>query len=265
MSASRLALLTAMMLLPAPVLAQAIQCTPPARIDSYPPINPDGPPRRTPIGGYTLALSWSPEFCRTARGPGSTLQCGGGNGRFGFIVHGLWPEAGNGPSPQWCAFAPNARVPRPSPDLLRRHLCMTPSARTLEHEWLKHGSCATRSPEEYFGATARLWQGLRMPNTQELSRRPGLTAGDLRQAFVTANPSLAPDMIGIKTSPGNWLREVTLCYSAALKPTPCQRWQLGARDHMALRIGMGGRADHNSRLGDSGWTNQRYENSGMRR
>ena len=253
------------LLSPMPALAQAVQCVPPARIDNYPPITPDGPTRRVPIGGYSLALSWSPEFCRTARGPGSVLQCGGGNGRFGFVVHGLWPEAANGPPPQWCAFAPNARVPRPSPDLLRRNLCMTPSARTLEHEWLKHGSCAARTPEDYFAASARLWQGLHMPDAAAMARQPRLTVGDLRAAFVAANPSLPADAIGVKINPGGWLREVTLCYSASLKPTACQRDQLGARDQLPLRIGLGGQSGAENPYRESGRANRAYENSGFRR
>ena len=264
MSKLPFALLVALALLPAPLLAQAIQCTPPAQIDSYPPINPDGPSLRVPIGGYTLALSWSPEFCRGARGPGTALQCGGGNGHFGFVVHGLWPEGANGPPPQWCAFAPNVRLPRPSPELLRRHLCMTPSARTLEHEWLKHGSCATRTPEDYFTATARLWQGLHMPDTQSLMHQHGLTVGDLRAAFVAGNPGLSGDGIGVKLNPGGWLREVTLCYSARLQPTNCARGDLGGRDQMPLRIGNGGgQPNPGDRFRDSGRANRAYENSGF--
>ena len=43
--------------LPAPALAQAYRCTPPQRFDLPRPVQPDGPPIRTPISGYTLAAS----------------------------------------------------------------------------------------------------------------------------------------------------------------------------------------------------------------
>jgi len=37
---------------------------------------------------YLLSLSWSPAFCRTDPG---AAECNGPR-RFGFIVHGLWPQ-----------------------------------------------------------------------------------------------------------------------------------------------------------------------------
>jgi ribonuclease I len=46
-----------------------------------------------------------------------------------------------------------------------------PSARTLEHEWLKHGTCAAKTPEAYFGTAQRLWQG-QMPAMGRLGAAP---------------------------------------------------------------------------------------------
>ena len=48
-------------------------------------------PRRVmPIRSYTLALSWSPEYCARGSDAGS-FQCNQrGNNRFGFVLHGLW-------------------------------------------------------------------------------------------------------------------------------------------------------------------------------
>lgn len=217
----------AALLTPAIAAAQAITCTPPARIESYPPPRQDGPTIKAPIGGYTLALSWSPEFCHSARG-NQDFQCGGGQ-RFGFILHGLWPEGVNGPSPQWCATAP-----RPNPELLRRAMCMTPSARTLEHEWLKHGSCAAKTPEAYFGAEMKLWQSLRMPDLARVN-----TAGDLRDRFVAANQGFDRSAIGVFTGPGGWLRELRLCYSVKLQPVACEGRAFGAGDRSPIRISDG--------------------------
>ena len=60
----RPALVIAALALPAPALAQAYQCRAPASIEMPPPVRQDGPSTRVPIAGYTLAVSWSPEFCR---------------------------------------------------------------------------------------------------------------------------------------------------------------------------------------------------------
>ena len=135
---------------------------------------------RTPVSGYTLAVSWSPEYCH---GDTSSMQCSGRNGRFGFVLHGLWPEARSGPSPQWCSL-----TPRPSPDLIRQNLCMTPVPSLLAHEWAKHGSCMTRTPEAYFRTSSILWRSLRWPDADRLSRQEGLSVGDLRKAVIASNP-----------------------------------------------------------------------------
>ena len=42
--------------------AQAYQCRAPL-VSGVPLITPDSKPRSVPTTGYTLALSWSPEFC----------------------------------------------------------------------------------------------------------------------------------------------------------------------------------------------------------
>ena len=116
------ATLAALVLVPGAAAAQAYQCRVPAGPVSVPEAPRDGPVRRVPITGYTLALSWSPEYCRTrgARAAGER-QCSGRSGRFGFVVHGLWPEGRGAAWPQWCP-APHALSSRE----LVRNLCMTP-------------------------------------------------------------------------------------------------------------------------------------------
>jgi len=219
--------------LPSPAFAQAYQCSPPARIGALPLPVPDGPARRVPISRYTLAVSWTPEFCRNGRDANS-IQCSGRNGRFGFVLHGLWPESASGPHPQWCAVRP-----RPSPQLIRRNLCMTPVPAMLEHEWAKHGSCMARTPEAYFGAAAALWAPLRWPDADRLSRKAGLTVGDLRREVALANPRWPAEGIGIVVSRNGWLRELRLCYSRRLQPIACARPQLGPADATPLKIWRG--------------------------
>ncbi|MEO6153577.1 MAG: ribonuclease T [Croceibacterium sp.] len=219
--------------LPAPVAAQAYQCTPPRQIGALPPLTPDGPPVRAVIGRYTLAVTWAPEFCRADRDPAS-VECGGRYGRFGFILHGLWPESATGPAPQWCSL-----TPRPAPQLVRQNLCMTPVPSLLEHEWAKHGSCMAKTPAAYYAAAANLWRELRWPDADRLSRQESLTVGDLRQALALANPRWRPEQIGVVVSRNGWLRELRLCYSRRLRPTGCARAQLGPVDATALKIWRG--------------------------
>lgn len=212
-----------------PALAQAWQCRVPPQVEA-PALPPaDGPRRVLPIRGYTLALSWSPEFCHAHRNDrAAAMQCDGRLGRFGFVLHGLWPESAPGQWPQWCNARPlDAQT-------VRRNLCTTPSPALMAHEWAKHGSCMARSPEGYFRASRALMRSLAFPDMARLSRTEGLTVGALRNALRTATPFLPPAAIRVKATPRGWLSEVHLCYGADFLPTACA--DRGLADNAPLKI-----------------------------
>jgi ribonuclease T2 len=231
----RIAALALLLTLPSPALAQAYQCRVPDKIELPPPARPDGPPRRTAIGGYILAASWSPEYCRgKAASDPANMQCNGRNGRFGFVLHGLWPEAPMGPPPQWCAIQP-----APSEADYRANLCRTPVPWLIRHEWAKHGSCMARTPGRYYAIAGKLWDGLRLPDGDGLSRRKALTVGDLRQAFVLNNPGWRKSAVGVLVSNGGWLRELYLCLGKDYRPRPCPARSFGPKDQVPLKIWRG--------------------------
>ena len=221
--------------LPAPALAQAYQCRLPQQIAMPQPARPDGPARKTEIGGYILAVSWSPEYCRgrAARDP-DNMQCNGRNGRFGFVLHGLWPEAARGPPPQWCSLEK-----RPTEADLRANLCRTPVPWLIEHEWAKHGSCMAATPAGYYKVAGILFDSLRFPDADALSLRPGTTTGELRSAFVSANRGWRNDAVGVLVSNGGWLRELYLCYDRHFLPRACPRQSFGPKGNVPLKIWRG--------------------------
>lgn len=233
-SLAALALL-ALLALPATAQAQAYQCSAPAAPVSVPQITRDGPVRQMPVTGYTLALSWSPEFCRGRENSRAhARQCSGRDGRFGFIVHGLWPNGRGNAWPQWCSTRRSL-----TPATLSPHLCMTPDARLLAHEWAKHGSCMVGSPETYFRVTQVLWNALHWPDFDRISRQDGLTAGDLRRAFADANPPFRPENIGLRLNARGWLEEMRLCYGRNFRPARCSPAQFGPADDATARIWRG--------------------------
>ena len=231
--AARLAL-AAITLCPAAVSAQAYQCRIPLNLPMARAVMPDAPAQRPPITGYSLALSWSPEFCRgKERDPAQRLQCSGSAGRFGFVVHGLWPE-GARDSPQWCRT-----VPPPVPAIVRGQLCRTPSIALIGHEWAKHGSCMARDAAGYYRVSNLLADSIQYPAMESLSRDRSLTAGTLRKAFAQANPGRPPTSFGLRTSRTGWLQEVLVCHDRRFRPTRCPPGQASARDTAALKIWRG--------------------------
>ncbi|SMQ68915.1 ribonuclease T2 [Altererythrobacter xiamenensis] len=194
----------------------------------------NGPVREMPVTGYTLALSWAPEYCKGRENRRrDALQCSGKNGRFGFVVHGLWPDSGR-TWPQWCPTRQN-----PTGTEIARQLCLSPSARLVARQWAKHGSCMTRRPETYFKVTRILWNSLRWPDYDRISREDGLTAGDIRKAFVDANPGWREDAVGVRLNDRGWLEELRLCYSRRFRPIRCDKPTFGAGNTARAKIWRG--------------------------
>ena len=223
---------------PAPGLAQALRCSPPGAFSLPRPDLPDaGQPRRVlPIGSYSLAITWGPQHCRTNwRERSAAFQCRTGNS-FGFTLHGLWPNGVGREWPQYCAAA--ALLDRRT---IRANLCATPSVQLLQHEWAKHGTCMVgETPDGYFAKARRLYDPLRYPDMDALSRRP-LTVGQFARAFARANPGIGPDMMRVTTKRGGWLDEVWLCVDTRFRYRRCPAHQGGAPASAALRIWRGRR------------------------
>lgn len=223
-SATALALLLA---LPVPVPVAAQDCVIPAGIRPAPAARYDPRDRvAAPITHHLLALSWSPEFCRFRRDePAQRMQCG--RNRFGFVVHGLWPEGPGRYDPRDCAPAPPLDAAT-----VGMHLCMMPGAALIQQQWATHGSCGWRSGAAYLDATARLWRGLRLPDVSAAT-----TAGAVRDAFVRANPGLPRAAIVVETNRRGWLREVRLCYPRELsRPIACPDGRTGAPDRISVKV-----------------------------
>lgn len=209
------------LVLPAMAQAQAYRCTVPSTIPVPHPELPTAsePARVLPIGGYTLAVTWAPEFCfHNARGgsKSTSFECGSGN-RFGFALHGLWPDGEGAQWPQYCAATDI--VP---PAVIRSTLCSTPSAQLIQHEWAKHGTCMGTTPKDYFAGSTGLYAKLRFPDMNSLARRPGLTAGDVAAAIAKANPGIGADMMRVTTNKQGWLDEIWFCLDKARRYARCK-------------------------------------------
>jgi ribonuclease T2 len=211
----RLLLILLAALLPAAAHAQALSCHVPDRLPRA--AVETGQRRVLPIGGYTLALSWSPEYCRFRQDSGrDAFQCGAPSGKFGFVLHGLWPDGRGDLWPQYC----RKTEPVPEP-VVRATLCVMPSVDLQQHEWAKHGTCAFRDPAAYFWAARRLFSAVRYPDMDALSRNRALKVAEFASAFAARNPGVGASMIRVDLDGKGWLEEVKLCLDTRFRPANC--------------------------------------------
>jgi ribonuclease T2 len=220
-----------MALLAQPAFAQQMSCQAPVTVTAPPIAVADGPVRILPITSYVLALTWAPDFCDTH--PDTGLECKGHAARFGFVLHGLWPDADNGTWPQWCPAKAPATLQVPAA-VTRAMLCTTPSPTLIAHEWAKHGTCMAPSPKSYFAQSSGLFHALHFPDMAALARRSHLTVGDLREAFADANPRYPRASVGVMVGDGVSLQELHLCLDRYLHPAACP--VPGIADSAPLRI-----------------------------
>ena len=205
--------------LPSLASAQALSCAVPGEI-ARPHVDspsPDTPRRILPIASYTLAISWAPEFCHgNTDAKAFSFECGSGN-RFGWTLHGLWPDGAGKDWPQYCRPVP--LLPEAT---IRANLCATPSVQLQQHEWAKHGSCMNIPADTYFKRATGLFARLKFPDMVALAAQRDLTAQTLASAFAEANRGMIPDMLRVTTNRTGWVQEIWFCHDLQLRLTRCR-------------------------------------------
>jgi ribonuclease T2 len=163
---------------------------------------------------YLLSLSWSPAFCLSS--PGSA-ECNGLR-RFGFIVHGLWPQNEKG-------WPENCDVQAQVPDEVARGISdLMPARGLIYHEWTTHGTCSGLDPAGFFGLVRRAYNEIAIPPefsqpVQAIEQSPA----QVMNAFQRANSKLPPLSL-VVTCGGQGtprLREVHICMDRDLVPRAC--------------------------------------------
>jgi ribonuclease T2 len=163
---------------------------------------------------YVLSLSWSPAFCLSSP---AAAECNGPR-RYGFIVHGLWPQNEQG-WPEHCD------VHRSVPDDVVQGIAdLMPARGLVYHEWSAHGTCSGLEPGEYFALVRRAYTSIAIPQElsglgQAIEQPPAAIAA----AFLHANPHLPTQSIAVTCSGQGAprLREVHICLDRDLMPRAC--------------------------------------------
>lgn len=164
---------------------------------------------------YVLTLSWSPQHCAT-RGAADVQQCGVQR-RYGFVVHGLWPQFERG-YPQSCRGS--RRLAAQTVDAM---LDIMPSQQLVRHEWAKHGTCSGMSSADYFRTVRRAFEAVHIPSAYKDPSAARQTSVDaIRSEFRAANPELDEQEVAVVCS-GRFLQEVRVCFDKDLRMRRCGR------------------------------------------
>ncbi|MCM5557724.1 ribonuclease T2 [Pleomorphomonas sp. NRK JP5] len=164
---------------------------------------------------YVLSLSWSPSYCEAEGGARDDAQCESGR-RYGFLVHGLWPQYERGyPADCPTRLAPDRTDIRAIADLMT-------APGLVRHEWRKHGSCSGLSPTDYFKTVRAAREAVRIPAAfRRLDTYVMVSPAEVEAAFLAANPGLRPGGVSVVCD-GRRLREVRVCLTRGLGFRACE-------------------------------------------
>ncbi|SMB82779.1 ribonuclease T2 [Pasteurella testudinis DSM 23072] len=167
---------------------------------------------------YALVLSWSPGYCQSQRASNAgaipksaAYQCGDTQ-KFGWVVHGLWPQSATArrvsDHPRFC----RGDLPPLEVALLEKYLAVSPSLKLLQGEWEKHGACAFNDAKSYFDKQQELFASLKLPD-YELKR------SDLFAWLRRNNPQLSGKYLGAGRD------ELQICYDLDWQVINCPKIQ----------------------------------------
>jgi ribonuclease T2 len=150
---------------------------------------------------YLLALSWQPSFCETEPSkPECQSQTAQRFDATNLVLHGLWPQPRENiycnvsndierldKNKQWSQLPP-INLSEQTRDALA--VKMPGFASNLHlHEWYKHGTCYSDSPEEYFQESITLLDQVNNSSVRDLfARNIGnfLSSNEIRNQFDEA-------------------------------------------------------------------------------
>ena len=166
---------------------------------------------------YVMALSWSPSWCAIEGDARGSPQCDTAHD-FGWTLHGLWPQYERG----WPSFCPSTER-QPNRTLTNTMADIMGTSGLAWYQWKKHGVCSGLSAPDFYNLSRRAYESVTRPEVfRKLQKPVKLPAKVVEEAFLKANPGLAPDMITITCKAGR-IQEARICLSKALEPVPCGR------------------------------------------
>ena len=164
---------------------------------------------------YVMALSWSATWCALEGDARDDPQCDPGRG-IDFVLHGLWPQYEEG----WPSFC-RTGARDPSRAMTAAQADVFGGAGAAFYQWKKHGRCSGLSAAEFYDTAREAFERVAVPAPlQGLSRDIRVEADVIEDAFLEANPELAPEGV-VVTCRSGMVQEVRICLTKDLEFRDC--------------------------------------------
>lgn len=115
-----------------------------------------------------------------------------------------------------------------------RNLDMTPNLALLRHEWAKHGTCTTLSPEAFFATARQAYNSVTVPEQlTQLEHDTVMRSADVLTLFYRANP-LFPQGSFVLSCSDSQLTAVEACFNRDVQPMACVNLKSCASDSIKV-------------------------------
>ena len=167
--------------------------------------------KKNKLDYYVLALSWSPEYCKTHQQQQQSRQCNREPQQaYRFVLHGLWPSIDK-----------TCTQERLSATVINSTLPFIPSKRLIEHEWEKHGRCSGYNPKQFFDLSIQAYEKIKIPSYfNAVNTRSTKKVSDLKKLMRQKNPHLKCDSIRV-INVNKAFSELRICLDKSLQSINC--------------------------------------------
>ena len=187
---------------------------------------------------YLLALSWQPGFCLTH---GSKKECKSGDSRSysasHLSLHGLWPQPRDN---AYCGVSETDRSidRRGRWDQLKPLKLSSNTKKELtqampgfvsllqRHEWVKHGTCYSKTAEEYYVDSVHLTKQINLTSLDEMitkNKGKKITLSEIQKTIAESVGKQAASRVALRCGRKNQITELWIGLRGDVKKTPIDK------------------------------------------
>lgn len=185
---------------------------------------------------FLFVASWSPAYCAERDPMGKTTQCRRTYAKkFRFIVHGLWPQGGQGMKRNYCKEVSQQL----EGNIVNDYFYLMPSSTLMLHQWKKHASCGAFTQKSYFGTIEKLYQKFEINDLfADIEKTHTFQLNDLINKITTDSPMLKAENIVVRCRQ-NRFKEIRICLNHDFALRKCRGFEIksgGCRKNQPITV-----------------------------